>query len=144
MDHRDIGALDELDLGRHAFHDLAAIIVDVLALGGVVAEHANERRAEELGEFDGVLELFEVRLEWLVQPDLADGRADGADLQAVVPKQRAGLVQLLLRQVHDVLLTEEPRLDVPNLLLHQVLDLPAKILHRLIRKRTQLCHLDHS
>ena len=93
-----------------------------------------------LGQLDGVLELVQVRLERLIQPDLADGRADRADLQAVVPNQLAGVRQLLLAQVHDVLLVDEPRLDVADLLLREKLDL-RKIFRHFIRKSTQLRHV---
>ena len=91
--HRDVGVLHDLDLGGHPLQDLVAVVVDVLALGGVVAEHPDERRLEELGQFHGVFELVQMRLERFVQLDLADRRADRADLQTVVLDHLLGLVQ---------------------------------------------------
>ncbi len=82
--HRDIHIGQHLDLRRHSFYNLLAVIVDILALGRVVAEHSYVRRLEEHRQVHRVLELVQVRLERLVQLYLADGRTDGADFQAVV------------------------------------------------------------
>src|SRR5437870_2768610 len=50
----------------------------------VVAEDADERRVEELRQFDGDLEALEMRVESLAEFYLADGRTDADDAQAVV------------------------------------------------------------
>jgi hypothetical protein len=91
-----------------------------------------------------VLELVQVRLEMLNQSDLADGRADRADLQPVVLDQLLRLLEFVGVEVHDVLLVDESRLDVADLLLREKLDLTAKTFRHFVRKGAQFCHVNHS
>ena len=55
-----------------------------MLIGGIIAEDADVRRAEDLAQLDGPLQLVQVRRERFVDANLADGRADGAELEAVL------------------------------------------------------------
>ena len=91
----DAGLLGQPRLLCHAVEHLAAPLSPTpfqspLA-GRVVAEDADVRRVEDLAQLDGPLEALQVRLERLVDLDLADGRADGAEAEAVPVEQRLEL-----------------------------------------------------
>src|SRR5262245_13891335 len=90
----------------HAIEDLLpqglVSSVPVAALSGVVTEYADVRRAKDLAQFDGPLEPFQVRLERLVDLDLADGRTDGAEFEAVLVEERFQFAHLKVGQVKDV------------------------------------------
>ena len=83
-------------------------------LGGVIAEDADVRRVEQLAQLDGPLELFQVGLERLVDADLADGRADGAEAEAVPVEQGLELADLQVAEGQDVGPQDRAKLDVTD------------------------------
>src|SRR6476659_4879630 len=76
---------------------------------------------------DGPAELFEVWYERLVNPDFANGRADGAEPESGAVKQRLEVAHLRVSQRQDVGLVDRSELDVPDTAVFQNVDLHLRV-----------------
>src|SRR5437868_5344326 len=114
-------------VGEHFLAEWGGGAVPVAVLGRVVAEDANVRRAEDLAQLDGPLEALQVRLERLVDANLADRRADGAEPEAVLVEQRLEFPHLEVGQVEDVRLEDRPQLDVLDAAASEDVDLLLRV-----------------
>src|SRR5262249_36292192 len=117
-------------------------IVLALTLSRVVAEDADIACAEDLAQFDGPPEAFQLRLERIADLDLADRRADGAELEAVLVQQRLELLDLQVVQVQHVGLVDRAELDVLDAALLEYVDLLLGAGIDLVGKRGEREHAE--
>ena len=131
VEHHDVVRRRVLGLHPHPPDDFVAVGFPVpveFRLGGrIVAEYANVRRAEAMGQFAGAFENVEVRLERQVDGDLAHGRADGREREPFAVEERFELAELFFGQFHHVRLENRTELDVPDPATPQNGDLFARV-----------------
>ena len=136
----DVALRREFGLRAHAAHDFIAVRRPVLRVevrvvaGRVVAEDADVARAEHAAQLDRSLELVEVRLERLIDRDLADRRADCGETEALAVEQLLEFLDLLVGQREDVRLVNRAKLDESDAAGFQHRDLLARIGGNLVGK----------
>ena len=69
---------------------------------------------KQLAEMDGALEFLQVRPEGLVDANLADGRADGAELEAFAIEQGLEIGDLCVAERQHVRFQDRTEFDVPD------------------------------
>ena len=82
---------------------------------------------EHAAQFDGPLELVEVRGEVRIDGDLPDRRADGRKAHPFSVEKLFELPDLLVREHEDVGLVNRPELDEPDTAGVQYLDLADRV-----------------
>src|SRR5262249_55520431 len=95
---------------------------------------------EHLAQLDRPLETVQVRFEGLVDLDLADRRADGAEAEAVAVEQPFQVPHLLVGQVEDVGLEDGAQLDVPDAATGEDIDLLLGVGGDLVGERAENEH----
>src|SRR5262245_6256648 len=90
VDEANAGFLGQAYLVAHSLEHFITPLAPVavsLALGGIVAEDTNIAGAEDFAQLNGTSKAFQVWFEWVADLYLADRRADGAELEAVLVEQ---------------------------------------------------------
>src|SRR5207245_1693203 len=96
----------------HAFQHHGTPLIPILTIRQIIGEDADVRGAEDFTQLERALEPLQVWLEGLIDFDLANGRADGAETKTVLVQERLQLLHLKIREVEDVGLVDRPQFDV--------------------------------
>ena len=126
-------------LGHPLDHGIA-VGCRIVAGRDVEAEDANPRRLVEVGQIHGPLEALKVLAERIGDPDLADRRPDGAELEPACGQQPPELGVLRVRQIQDVRTMDGAKLDELDAVLRQDIELFVGILGDLVGKGTDANH----
>ena len=73
-----------------------------IVAGRVIAEDADAACAEHPAQFDGLFQLVQMRLEWCINRELADWRADRGKADALTIEEFLELPDLLTGESQDV------------------------------------------
>ena len=109
-------------------------------LGQVVAEDADIVCLEDFAQLDCSLKSFQVRLEWFVDFDLPDGRADSAEPKAMFLQKRFELADLQIGQVQYVGFENRSKLDVSDAAGFQHVNLLLRVRTDFIREGAESKH----
>lgn len=112
-----------------------------VSVGGYVkAEDANSTCAVEIRQVHGGLEAAPLRLEWIGDGRLADGRADGADSHAAFVQHVAKVSMLIAAEIEDVGAVDRAKLDVADGVGLQARELFFGVGGNLVGKRAEVDH----
>ncbi len=100
----------------HAIQHFLPVRLRLLSLGNEEREDANVGRTHELRDVQCAREASEVRLEWVGDRYLADGRADRGNANPRLVQPTLDLGQLSIREVEHVLAPHPTELQVAHVL----------------------------
>src|SRR5262249_22800228 len=106
----------------------------------VEAEDPDARRPVEVGQVHGPTESLQVLVEGVGDPDLADRRTDGTELEPARGQQVAELGVLGVGEVQDVRAVDCAELDRPDAMPRQDVNLLDGVLRDLVGKGTDADH----
>lgn len=109
--------------GLHAADDFVAVGGRVVAFRHIEAENADAWRGVEICQTQSDLIAFQVRLEGVGDFDFADGRADGAQAEAVLPEQVTEVRVFVVGEVEDILAVDRTEFDVFDAMVRENFDL---------------------
>ncbi len=124
----------------HPGDDLVAVSRGVVAGRDVKAEDPDPGRLVEVREVQGPAESQEMIVERLGDPYLANRRAQGAEAKASRPQQTPIGLVLLVVEIQHVGPMDGPKLDVPDPVPGQNVDLLQGVLGNLVGESTEANH----
>jgi prepilin-type processing-associated H-X9-DG protein len=117
VDQCQIALAEVIHLGLKTADHLVAVLENVAAIGGVVAEDADQRSGEKLGHLHGNFEPLKVLGPWFIDFDLPNGRTYADHAQAICGELIFDFIALFFVEIEHVFFEDAAQLEVSEAIL---------------------------